>query len=286
MTGRPYNLMACRGATALAVLFVLAGCIGGPTQLPPISNTPTEVLLPGKFVWCDLASEDPTIATAFYRAMFGWDFEPLSSSYIEVRRDGRAIAGVMRQSDKDDSKPESLWICSLSVLNVQTAMQLAMAEGGQVLEGPFDSARGGFAVVRDPVGATLVVLRSKQGDLPDVIPAVGDWLWIDLFTRDIQTAERFYAALVGYETDTITLEREMYTVFRHAGRARAGVVELPWKQVEDNWLPYIRVADTKQAVDRALSLGGKVLLQKGDTAVLVDPMGAAFGIQALEPEGG
>lgn len=285
MTRRPHKLAVCRAATALVALWLLAGCIGGPTQLPAIRTTPTEVLLPGKFVWCDLASEDPTIAVAFYRAMFGWSFEPLSPSYIEVRHRGRAIAGAVRLSNKDEAKPESLWVCSLSVLNVQTATQLAMAEGGQILEGPFDSTRGSFAVVRDPMGATLVVLRSKQGDLPDVQPTVGDWLWIDLFTQDIQTAERFYAALVGYESGRIELAGAAYTVFRQAGRARAGVVELPFKQVDDNWLPYIRVADTEQAVKRAVSLGGEILLRKGDTAVLVDPMGAAFGVQALAPEG-
>ena len=53
------------------------------------------------------------------------------------------------------------------------------------------------------------------------------------------------ATVVGYETDAITLDGEAHTVFRHTGRARAGVVELPWEQVEDNWLPYVRVADTK-----------------------------------------
>lgn len=274
----------CKRRALLALstfVCVLAGCTGGPTQLPAITSTPTAKLLPGKFVWCDLVSEDPMIAAAFYRALFGWSFESVSPSYIEIRHRAQPVGGVLRQNDDEQSAPESLWLCSLSVLDVQAAAQVTRARGGNVLEGPYDSTRGQFAVVRDPVGATLVVLRSKQGDLPDSKPAVGDWLWMDLFTHDVTRAQAFYGELVGYESETLDLDGEVYTLFRSDARARAGVVALPWKQVDDNWLPYIRVADTTQTIRRAVSLGGRVLLEADKTAILVDPMGAAFGVQEL-----
>ncbi len=53
---------------------------------------------------------------------------------------------------------------------------------------------------------------------------------------------------------------------------------------EPHWIAYIAVDDVDAAVDRALELGGKVLLPPTDVpgigraAVLKDPQGAPFGI--------
>jgi len=283
MTRRFPNGRGRRALLALSVFCMFAGCTGGPTQLPAITDSPTGAQLPGKFVWCDLVSEDPMIAAAFYRALFGWSFESRSPSYIEIRHRTQPVGGVLRQIDDEPTAPESLWVCSLSVLDVQAAAQLTRARGGNVLEGPFESPRGEFAVVRDPVGATLVVLRSKQGDLPDSEPGVGDWLWMDLFTHDVEKAQTYYGELVGYESEVLDLDGDVHTLFKIDTRARAGVVALPWQHVDDNWLPYVRVTDTKQTIKRAVSLGGQVVLEADKTAILVDPMGAAFGVQELQP---
>ena len=60
----------------------------------------------------------------------------------------------------------------------------------------------------------------------------------------------------------------------------AGLVELEWEGLEDNWLPYFKVADIDRSIENARSFGGKLILQSGKVAVLADPTGAAFGIQA------
>ena len=59
----------------------------------------------------------------------------------------------------------------------------------------------------------------------------------------------------------------------------AGIVEIEWEGLEDNWLPYFKVVDVDRSIEKARSLGGKLILQSGKVAVLSDPTGAAFGIQ-------
>ena len=56
------------------------------------------------------------------------------------------------------------------------------------------------------------------------------------------------------------------------------------------WMPHIQVADVSAGVQRALDLGGSVLMNAKDNvgkslwAVLLDPNGAAFGIIPITPE--
>ena len=55
------------------------------------------------------------------------------------------------------------------------------------------------------------------------------------------------------------------------------------------WMPHIQVADVAASVQRALDLGGSVLMHakddegKSQWAVLLDPNGAAFGIIPVVP---
>ena len=55
----------------------------------------------------------------------------------------------------------------------------------------------------------------------------------------------------------------------------------PTPFLEDNWLPYVKVENIKATVSKARELGGNVILEKEDVALLVDPTGAVFGVQAL-----
>ena len=51
------------------------------------------------------------------------------------------------------------------------------------------------------------------------------------------------------------------------------------------WMPHIQVADVAASTQRAMDLGGSVLMDgKSEWAVLLDPNGAAFGIVPIVPE--
>ncbi|MGI9590531.1 MAG: hypothetical protein ACR2P8_04115, partial [Myxococcota bacterium] len=56
--------------------------------------------------------------------------------------------------------------------------------------------------------------------------------------------------------------------------------------IDSNWLPYVRVADVAGTVRQARSQGAAVLLERPDVAVLVDPTGAAVGVQRWDGRSG
>ena len=71
-----------------------------------------------------------------------------------------------------------------------------------------------------------------------------------------------------------------YVLLKQGRHAVAGIVELQWEGLQDNWLPYFKVADLDQSVKSARNLGGSLIQKSGNVAVLADPTGAAFAIQA------
>ena len=78
--------------------------------------------------------------------------------------------------------------------------------------------------------------------------------------------------------------QEAYYLMKHDGKYRAGIVQLPWKEVEPNWLPYILVENPAGIAAKAEELGGKVVLASksvvhSGSAVIADPTGAVFAVQ-------
>ena len=204
-----------------------------------------------------------------------------SGGYVLIRSRGTAIGGLAEVDERDAEATESLWLASLSVADVDTAAEVVKRQGGSVEVGPETvEGRGRLAAVRDPSGAALVLLRAAGGDPPDAAPPVGSFLWTDLWTDDAAGARDFYGSLVGFETRKVQVaEGARFYVLGRDGRARAGLVEIDLEGIEPNWLPYVRVASVRAAVQRAAAKGGRVLLERDDLAVLIDPTGAAIGVQ-------
>ena len=262
----------------------LSGCASKQAgSLPSITPTPTGQHQVGKFVWFDLLTEDVQAAQDFYRELLGWRFEDQSSDYSVIYAGDKPIGGIASLENKDPEVQESLWLASLSVENVDRAVSAVKARYGKVLDGPFDvKGRGRMAVIRDPEGAELVLLRAAGGDPVDAAVNSGEWLWVDLFTRDAKSANEFYGALAGYTAQTVATEGDhSYNLLKKNDRAFAGVVEIPWEDVEPNWLPYVKIDDLEGTISRAENLGGILILRLKNIAVIADPTGSVFGIHAV-----
>ena len=274
------------------LVFLAAGSIGlsgcaskQAASLPPITPTPTGQHQIGKFVWFDLLTEDVQAAQNFYKELFGWRFEASagSSDYAVIYSGNKPIGGIVGQENKDPEVQETIWLVYLSVENVDRAVSAAKARYGKVLDDPMDvKGRGRMAVIQDPEGAQLVLIRSLGGDPPDAGINSGEWLWVDLFTRDAKTANEFYGALAGYTTQAVKTEGDhSYHLLKRNDRSYGGVVELPWEDVEPNWLPYIKVDDLKETISLAEKLGGILILRIKNVAIIADPSGGVFGIQMV-----
>ena len=98
-----------------------------------------------------------------------------------------------------------------------------------------------------------------------------------------QKALDFYGAIAGYTTQSVKTDGDhSYNLLRRNQRAYAGVVELPWEEVEPNWLPYVKVDDLEGTISMAEKLGGILILRLENVAVIADPTGGVFGIQMVK----
>ena len=268
--------------SVLGLLSSLACATSPSISLPPIGAAATHAIQPGRFVWLDLVTPDVESAQAFYGGLFGWTFES-GSDYVTVLHAGVPIAGMVSR----DVVEGSLWISSLSVADVDRAVERVRQAGGVIRRGPLDAGeRGRMALVTDPGGALVLLLRATGGDPPDVRAEPGGWLWRELWTHDVSEALAFYASVADYERREVSFRGGTYTILETNGEPRAGVTELPDPEIRSSWLPYVRVKDPVHAVARAETLGARVLVQDENAAILLDPNGAPLGIQRWPLEGG
>jgi predicted enzyme related to lactoylglutathione lyase len=278
------------GALIGAVL-ALAGC-AGTLSLPPLTQEPTGAWLPGKVVWHDLLSEDAEAARAFYGDLFGWRFEAVDPGigvpYYLARHDGRPVAGLVDARGFARRVNVSRWIGVISVEDVDAAARTATAAGGRVIGQPQPvGGRGRMAVIKDPAGGIVALVRTTGGDPPDRPPATGDWLWNELWTADLDASARFYRRLAPYRVETFTPDDDgaPYRYLAAAGVPRAGLVPRPAAAIPTTWLPYILVDDIDRTAARAAALGGRLLAGPiphpvgGRVALLADPSGAGFLVQ-------
>ncbi|RLA44278.1 MAG: hypothetical protein DRR42_20670 [Gammaproteobacteria bacterium] len=283
----------------VAVLFTatifLGGCasFGNPSQggvemaQTPITENPSGEVYPGKFVWHDLVTPDALSAGKFYEQLFGWQID-YQGQYAVVRNDNKLIAGILQVEPAEGSEREAVWIPSVSVVDVDAAVELVRANGGEILKGPADMEQRGRAVlISDPQRADMVLLRAKGGDPADDEPVIGDWLWDEVWTDDPEVSEAFYATVLGYDE---MIPGDDYDVFMFNGKWRAGMRHLQDKNDHMLWVPVVRVADPGATAQRVEALGGVVWVTpeeapvKGNTALIGDPTGALLLIQRWPPQ--
>jgi predicted enzyme related to lactoylglutathione lyase len=258
-----------------------------PPQLPPLTTTTRGDRLPGKFVWADLVTDDVAAASTFYQELFGWSFHN-SGNYLIALNAEHPICGMFQRPRPKDESVQPRWFAYMSVSNVQKAERAVNRLGGRVLAAPQKMPkRGEQAIFADPEGAVFGVIRSNSHDPEDFLPDPGDWIWIQLLSRDGLKASEFYRGVGGYDIVTNTESGRLSDyLLSSEGYARAAVRTIPPEneKVQPSWLLFVRVTNLTDAIAKARRLGGGVLLEpnpgllSGKVAVINDPTGAAVGL--------
>lgn len=253
--------------------------------LPPIADS-SGVQYPGTFVWFDLITPDRDKVRAYYEDIFGWTIAETAGypGYDMITNQGLQIGGI---AEIPEEKLPA-WLGSLSVSDIDRAANRVTQLGGRLLEAVEEiEGRGSMALVEDNSGAAFVLLDTRSRD-PEQRPVrIGDWLWVDLFVRDTKAPEKFYDGLLGMRLKTIKdKDGSDVNVFLTGDSSRSGVVRIPFKHVDPIWLPYVRVADIEQTIAHSAQLGGQLFFRFGDGAILLDPAGAAVGVQQVSKNEG
>lgn len=119
--------------------------------------------------------------------------------------------------------------------------------------------------------------------------------WYELGTPDLDGAERFYGALLGWSVADAGMEGPEYRLASHGGDLVAGMMALADQKggPPPNWTIYFAVDDCDATAGAVEKEGGRTHMPASDIpgtgrfAVLGDPQGAVFGVlQPLPMEGG
>ncbi len=271
-----FSVLSC------AVVMFQTGCAFINTPNTPVFEENTFTYHPGKFIWHDLVTSDVTTTKTFYGQLLNWTFVQ-RDRYTIVKLNGKHIGGIFEIQPKSTEQHAARWISSLSVNNVDQAINVVLRQGGKVHKVPENIGdRGRVALVSDPQGAQFSLIHTKNGDPNDRPIAEGAWLWHELWTNNPDDSANFYKELAGY---SMVEKFDSYWILKADTKWRAGIRNLFNQALEQRWVPVIKVKDVKVISTLAKQLGGKVLIEPGhpdfvdQVALLADPTGALFMIQ-------
>ncbi|WP_349291948.1 VOC family protein [Gluconobacter sp. Dm-74] len=299
----PFSRLSRTGTVAVTLSAALTLSFGltafasdALAQTANTAETPAALskTLPGKIVYTQLTTPDLPKAKAFYGALLGWNFQdrPVSRGhYAEALVNGHVVAGLVERPLPDtDNPPQPLWLPFISALDVPTVAKESLQWGGKILYRPtVVPGRGEQAIIADPQGALFAALHTSHGDRDDTDDtAQGDWIWHTILTPAPAASAGFYQKLFGYQVeDAPPPDTHQHYILDSQSIARATVNPLPARLPPDasaRWIGFIQVDSVGSAAEKAVQLGGRVLVQphpdhqNSMIAVLADPSGAAFGV--------
>ena len=273
----------------IALTVSLLACTTQPRKWPPITTTATGHTMPGRWVWADLICDDPEQAKRFYSQVFGWHFTDAGTSdnpYYLVFQGQQPVAGIARYKKQTDSERAARWIRLLSVESVSRATQSISQAGGKVLiPEKYLPGRGELALAADPEGALFGLIHSESGDPQEQFPEENTFFWQELWANDAMAMANFYRSFVNYTaTEQKTLNDVDEIRLSVGDNLRAGIIQVKHENISSAWLPYIRVTNLKQTLNKVRSAQGDIIvapsasIRDGKVAIIKDSQGAALGL--------
>ena len=246
---------------------------------------------PGKMVWADLVTPNLASAESFYGALFGWTFKRVhagKSEYAVVLAGGRPVGGALQRPVPPGEHRQPAWLTFIAVQDVDAARRTALSHGAKSLSEPKTyPGRGRQAVLTDPEGAVFALLAVAGGDPTDALAQPGEWIWSALLVKDPAQSAAFYQEVFGYDVfDADSDDGSVHVVLSSDDYARASINALPEGSARrhPHWLNFVRVTDAADTAKKAVSLGGRILVEPHDDgpgglwAVIADSAGAPIGL--------
>jgi predicted enzyme related to lactoylglutathione lyase len=273
--------------------------------------------IPGVPCWVDTSQPDPQAALAFYRGLFGWEFEDVmpegsGGQYFIGRIRGGDVAAI--GSLPEGAPPTATWNSYVWVESADQTARRASASGGGVTQEPFDVMDAGrMAVLTDREGAAFCVWQANNHKGARVVNEHGSLNFNGLATRDLEGAKGFYRDLFGWKTlalpagvmwtlpgygdhleeRTPGLRKQMAQMGGPEGFidvvAAVNPIAAGDSQTPAHWSVTFAVDDADGAVAKAIKLGGEVVAGPSDapwsrSALIRDPQGATFVASQFVPE--
>lgn len=251
----------------------------------------------GQFFWVELMTSDPQGALAFYTDVVGWDTMPFGEDggYTLVVGSAGPLGGVMAIPDEaKECGMTPWWGGYIASADVDADAARLVAAGGSIQRPAEDiDGVGRFAVMGDPGGATLMLLKGSSPDGMEAPPpmAMGHVGWHELYSGNFDADMAFYTGQFGWTTGEAMDMGEMgiYQLVSQTGGSdfpsmSGGIMPVPKEMPAPLWLFYFVVADIDAAAARVIAGGGTILhgpseVPGGSWIVqLLDPQGAMFAL--------
>ncbi|MGW9429587.1 VOC family protein [Streptomyces decoyicus] len=258
----------------------------------------------GTPTWIELAVPDLDRAKAFYRALFGWEYEERSAAtgpFTLCLLRGRRVAAlrpvtvtavdadVEGDADADGvavavAEGESWWHVHLATDDCDRTAKEIVVSGGTVLVPPADVADlGRTALVADPTGARFSLWQGRTLAGCELVNEPCALVRNDLACPDPGPARRFYATVFDFTLDgNDDLPGFDFTFLRRPdGHEIGGIFGDPAARAS-RWQTVFEVADTDEVVALAVAAGGTAGAPEdapyGRMASITDPFGTSFSV--------
>ncbi|MCA8913285.1 MAG: VOC family protein [Planctomycetes bacterium] len=262
-----------------------------------MSEQPKPAFGVGSFCWNELYTTDLKKASEFYEKVLGWKFDAHEEmgGYNMIMVGDKSVGGAMDISAPEFGGMPSCWGYYIDVENCDDTVERAKGLGAEVLREPGDVPEvGRFAALKDPTGAFFNVIALKQHSTEHPEPAPGQFLWVELMSRDFDKSTAFYSELIGWKAQEMPMPDGAYTLFQTANGNAGGGMPMPKDvpaEVPDNWTGYIHVTDIDKSCKDVEAAGGHVIFppmevpEVGRFSHISDPTGAVVAIMQPAPMG-
>lgn len=123
------------------------------------TGDPPRVEGPGSLHWNELWTQDPQASLAFYQKALGYTHEEMSmpNGTYYIFKDGENMRGGMLQAPSSDIP--TMWLQYITVEDCDETLARAKKNEATVIAEPMDAEPGRFAILRDPLGAMIGVIK-------------------------------------------------------------------------------------------------------------------------------
>lgn len=236
----------------------------------------------GATVWQELRVASIEGIETFYSDVLGWSLDIQDRKGIFRFRGEDVVAGLSIEPDLDPA--DCGWVSFLGVGNLATAGKLAISLGCEVIEDSYTLAVPGSAtILNDPFGARFGLAALPEGIA--VVPSgkLGRLSLVDATNHDILSQITFQRQLFSDQYDE-PVDAPIHIIRNKTGFALRACNQVPPELQEflpPHWLPWFNVASQTEAVDSAITAGGRVNTRDNELSfglwgVVADPQGFEF----------
>ena len=123
------------------------------------TGDPPRVDGPGSLHWNELWTQDPEASLAFYEKVLGYTHEEMTmpNGKYYIFKDGDQMRAGMLQAPSSDIP--TMWLQYITVDDCDATLARAKKNGATVIAEPMDAEPGRFAILRDPLGGMIGVIK-------------------------------------------------------------------------------------------------------------------------------